>query len=93
VPAAGPVPELRGGAGIFDHLAATAVHRVRLRRGEGDDDQTVPLVRVVDRNGHDFGESPGVLVNVFWGAFWCAVVGEVVTAAVVWWVMAIRSLL
>lgn len=93
MPAAGKVPELRGGAGVLDLLAAAVVHRVRLRRGEGDDAQAVPLVRVVDRNGHDLGVASGVLVSLFWWIVAVVALVELAAWAVVLWVIAIRGLL
>ena len=95
LPAAGPLPELRGNAGVVDHLAAAAVHRVRVWGGHGDDDQAVPCLRVVDSNGDGFGEPPGVHVSAgqwFNWVVWFAIIGELGMWAVVVWVMAIRSL-
>jgi hypothetical protein len=90
VPAAGTVPELRGSAGVFDLLAATVVRRVRLRRGAGDDDQAVPRVRVVDRNGHDLGEPPGVLVSGEAWFLWSSFFALLIPWTVVLVVMAFR---
>src|SRR6267142_3929403 len=60
MPAAVPVPQLRGKARGDDDLATGAVRRVRLRGGYDYDCQAVPRVRLVDRNRHVDGQSPGV---------------------------------